>query len=216
MWLELAISKLDLVAQLLKLPCTVQNEVADESVTCLKCVESDILPFTDGVCELIWLPKLVDKDISLQFFHEHSSTVIHGVAKRVNKVSVRAFKDILQIIHGEKYAPISEGSGGAIDWSNEPVLLNLADGKISSTLAANEVSCFKVDTPTGNKSGSIFSTREGLSFTTTIGNDVGCFNSNTPSFTPSESNIGACYFINGDRRNSTAAILAALLEQEEV
>ena len=56
MWLELVIcDKMDLVIHLLKLPIAVLNEVADESVVCLKCIGSEILPFRDGVFQLVLL-----------------------------------------------------------------------------------------------------------------------------------------------------------------
>ena len=89
--------------QLLKLPIKELKEVAGESVVCLRCMGSEILPFADGNFELVLLPKLVHQNIRLVLFHEYQLTMINGVRRRVRDVCVRAFKNILEKVVDDKF-----------------------------------------------------------------------------------------------------------------
>ncbi|XP_027183743.1 uncharacterized protein LOC113782028 [Coffea eugenioides] len=117
MWLELVIcTKKDLVIQLLKLPIKELKEVANESVVCLRCMGSEILPFADGNFELVLLPKLVLQNIRLELLHEYRLTVINEVRRRVRDVCLRAFKNILEKVVDDKFC----GGSGSISTTASP------------------------------------------------------------------------------------------------
>lgn len=95
LWLERT-SLIDIVSKLLTLPDVLINELADEAVTCLNCInndhfacssESNVIPLTQSV---------MDKEISLRFFHENRLKATEGVAKVANEVCIRALNDIMQ------------------------------------------------------------------------------------------------------------------------
>ncbi|KAK9212995.1 hypothetical protein WN943_002380 [Citrus x changshan-huyou] len=95
LWLERT-SLNDVVSKILTLPDVLINEIADEAVTCLNCINNDhsacssesyVIPLTQSV---------MDKEISLRFFHENRLKATEGVAKVANEVCIRALNDIMQ------------------------------------------------------------------------------------------------------------------------
>ncbi|XP_073130792.1 uncharacterized protein [Henckelia pumila] len=96
MWLEREGGNKILIRQLLSLPPPFLNRLADETVKCLKCVESDNYLFLNGNDRINLLPELVSARVSLRFFHENRVTVEHGVSKIISTVCLRAFNDILR------------------------------------------------------------------------------------------------------------------------
>ncbi|KAG8390663.1 hypothetical protein BUALT_Bualt01G0107000 [Buddleja alternifolia] len=119
MWLERQGNDSSLINRMLSLPLMIVNELADETVSCLRCVENDSYVFGDGGYEITLLPELVGSRrgaavISLRFFHENRIAVLRGVSKIVGTVCVRAFNDILmRVWHGKGAAvgPVAEGGG---------------------------------------------------------------------------------------------------------
>ncbi|KAI3470431.1 hypothetical protein Pfo_027094 [Paulownia fortunei] len=98
MWLEREGNDMNLIRRMLTLPRALLNDVADETVTCLKCVENDRFLFGDGNGnEVTLLPDLLStRVVTLRLFHENRISVLLGVTKIINTVCARAFGDILQ------------------------------------------------------------------------------------------------------------------------
>ncbi|TKY44448.1 hypothetical protein E2542_SST31619 [Spatholobus suberectus] len=97
LWLE-RVGFRNVVKRVLSLPNILINEVADETVMCLNCINSNssITPSSSESGEIPLLQSLVDKEISLQFLYENRVRALQGVAKVVHDVCVRAFTDIMQ------------------------------------------------------------------------------------------------------------------------
>ncbi|KAJ1381378.1 hypothetical protein SESBI_45198 [Sesbania bispinosa] len=86
-----------MVKKILSLPYTLINDVADETLLCLSCINSGIkTPSSSDGNEIPLLQNLMSKEISFQFFYENRVKALQGVAKAVQDVCVRAFTDITQ------------------------------------------------------------------------------------------------------------------------
>ncbi|KAL3523347.1 hypothetical protein ACH5RR_016181 [Cinchona calisaya] len=97
LWLEQdVLDNLKLVKQMLSLPSTLVNELADESVMCLKCVENDTFPFEKDTYKLVLLPNFVQRDINLQYFYQNRIGVVRGMSRMIGEVCSRAFRDLLE------------------------------------------------------------------------------------------------------------------------
>ncbi|KAK7363304.1 hypothetical protein VNO77_05440 [Canavalia gladiata] len=97
LWLE-RVGFRNVVKKVLSLPNILINEVADETVMCLNCINSNSLNVASSSSEggdIPLLQSLMDKEISLQFLHENSGNALQGVAKVLQDVCVRAFSDIM-------------------------------------------------------------------------------------------------------------------------
>lgn len=106
MWLEREANDMNLIKRMLTLPPALVNELADETGTCLKSVESDVFLYGNGN-EITLLPSLLSSPVvSLRFFHDNRIAVLRGVSKIVNTVCSRAFGDILQRAWREQAAAI--------------------------------------------------------------------------------------------------------------
>ncbi|KAK7388263.1 hypothetical protein VNO78_23074 [Psophocarpus tetragonolobus] len=98
MWME-RVGFRNVVKRALALPNILINEVADETVMCLNCINNSSLmlsPSSADNSEIPLLQSLVDKEISLHFFCENRVSALQGVAKVMQEVCVRAFSDIMQ------------------------------------------------------------------------------------------------------------------------
>ncbi|KAJ1381379.1 hypothetical protein SESBI_45199 [Sesbania bispinosa] len=86
-----------MVKKILSLPYTLINDVADETLLCLSCINSGLkTPSSSDGNEIPLLQNLMSKEISFQFFYENRVKALQGVAKAVQDVCVRAFTDITQ------------------------------------------------------------------------------------------------------------------------
>ncbi|KAF8403067.1 hypothetical protein HHK36_011161 [Tetracentron sinense] len=94
LWLEEA-GYDNLVKKMLPLPDALVNALADESVTCLACIETGQIQYLPDNYDIPLIHSLMQKDISLQFFTENRANAIRGVTKFVNDVCTRAFNDIV-------------------------------------------------------------------------------------------------------------------------
>ncbi|CAA3030830.1 Hypothetical predicted protein [Olea europaea subsp. europaea] len=119
MWLEKEGNDKKLVDRMFSLPLVLLNELADETVLCLKCVRNDRYPFLDGNEQISLLPDIVSSRISLRYFHENRVGVLRGVTQMMNSVCGRAFADILQRAmqrnvpsQAPKEAKLAAGGGG--------------------------------------------------------------------------------------------------------
>ncbi|KAJ1380681.1 hypothetical protein SESBI_45822 [Sesbania bispinosa] len=96
LWLE-RIGFRNMVKKILSLPNLLINEVVDETLLCLSCMNSGIItPSSSDVNDIPLLQILMNKENSFQFFYENCVQALQGVAKVVQEVCVRAFSDITQ------------------------------------------------------------------------------------------------------------------------
>ncbi|KAI3443558.1 hypothetical protein Pfo_000223 [Paulownia fortunei] len=94
LWLERG-GFYNFISKILSLPPFLINELADEAVTCLKCINVQF-PFSSEAAEIPLTHSLVKKDISLQFFHENQLTAFHEIESLVNGVCIPSFSDIME------------------------------------------------------------------------------------------------------------------------
>lgn len=94
-WLERSHYCRSLVHRLLSWPLALLNQLADESIMCLKCVEIDSFFLMEGYDDLALLQSLIEIEISLRHFHQNRVGVVRGIRKIVNEVCAKAFEDIL-------------------------------------------------------------------------------------------------------------------------
>ncbi|KAJ1424487.1 hypothetical protein SESBI_11681 [Sesbania bispinosa] len=96
LWLE-RVGFRNMVKKILSLPNTLINDVADETLLCLSCINSGLItPSSSDGNEIPLLQNLMSKEIPFQFFYENRVKALQGVAKAVQDVCVRAFTDIAQ------------------------------------------------------------------------------------------------------------------------
>ncbi|KAL7109484.1 hypothetical protein ACP275_06G178100 [Erythranthe tilingii] len=97
-WLERETNDMNLIKRMLSLPPSLLNEVADETDTCLKCVETDVFPFGEHHANEVSLLSglLTSPIVNLRFLHDHRIAVLRGVTRVINTVCSRAFSDILR------------------------------------------------------------------------------------------------------------------------
>ncbi|OIW16513.1 hypothetical protein TanjilG_32183 [Lupinus angustifolius] len=127
LWLE-RLGYRHLVKKITSLPYTLINEVADETLSCLKYINatnfsyfSYSIPFTSEPCDISLLQSIVDKEISSQSLYDNKDYVLQGVAGVMNSVCVRAFSDIMQhAITGNTIEKKAESQRNMSDQSAKP------------------------------------------------------------------------------------------------
>ncbi|XP_052204081.1 uncharacterized protein LOC127809359 [Diospyros lotus] len=133
LWLERN-GHYDLVAKMASQHGPLINCLADESVKCLRCTESDQFLFNSGT-NLNDIPVLRSvlgrDDISLAFFYENRIGVLRGVSGILDKVCVRAFEDILAEMYGSH--PLIHGSPAFVV-TGPPSVVASGGGVISAIL----------------------------------------------------------------------------------
>lgn len=82
------------ISNILSLPPFLINELADEAVTCIKCINTQF-PFSSESAEIPLTHSLVKKDISLHFFHEKQLTAFHEIQSLVSGVCIPSLSDIM-------------------------------------------------------------------------------------------------------------------------
>ncbi|KAI8031530.1 hypothetical protein LOK49_LG01G03164 [Camellia lanceoleosa] len=95
LWLERSSFK-NIISKILSLTQFLINELADEAVTCLNCLNAN--PFL-SFYEAIHIPltqNLMDNEISLKYFHENRVTAIQGISKVISDVGASALIDLMQ------------------------------------------------------------------------------------------------------------------------
>ncbi|EYU25853.1 hypothetical protein ABFS82_10G081900 [Erythranthe guttata] len=103
MWLERGGGFSNFISKTLSLPPFLVNELADEAVTCLKCLNVQF-PFISEASEIPLTQSLVERDISLQFFFEKRFTAFEEIQILVSRVCVPSLSDIMQA-HRQVAAP---------------------------------------------------------------------------------------------------------------
>ncbi|WCJ42798.1 hypothetical protein M5689_023584 [Euphorbia peplus] len=100
LWLE-RVGFNNVVEKILHLPHTIINQVTDEAIVCLSCINID-----GFMCQQMDIPliqSLMDNDISLQFFINHRAQAAQGITKLIRDVCIRALDDIMQqAIHNQR------------------------------------------------------------------------------------------------------------------
>ncbi|KAJ9168044.1 hypothetical protein P3X46_019618 [Hevea brasiliensis] len=93
LWLE-RMGCANVVKKILSLPYILINEVADEAILCLSCINNDQFACQNNDIPL--MQSLMENEISLKYFHDNRLGATQGVAKNVNEVCIRALYDIMQ------------------------------------------------------------------------------------------------------------------------
>lgn len=86
----------NVVKNILPLPYILINELADEAVTCLNCINNERFASSSENHDIPLMQSMMDKEISLRFFHDNRLNATQGVAKIANDVCIRALSDIMQ------------------------------------------------------------------------------------------------------------------------
>ncbi|KAJ0030344.1 hypothetical protein Pint_12380 [Pistacia integerrima] len=91
----------NIVGKMMKLSDGMVDVLADEAVSCFKCLESNspssMLPNRGTI---IFTTRLMEKHVSLQMFLQNRFTAISGIKNFLNTVCARVFTDILQRVLG--------------------------------------------------------------------------------------------------------------------
>ncbi|OIT32759.1 PREDICTED: uncharacterized protein LOC109206865 [Nicotiana attenuata] len=86
----------DIIRKILSLPQFLINELADEAVTCLKCIEDIQSLLSTDASEIPLTQSLMAKEFSLLFFHENRDSATSGIKKIVTEVCLKALTDIME------------------------------------------------------------------------------------------------------------------------
>ncbi|XP_034225695.1 uncharacterized protein LOC117635495 [Prunus dulcis] len=95
LWLEKVGFK-NAVKKILSLPFILINELADEAVTCLNIINGTHFSLPFEANDIPLLQSFMEKEVSLQFFHENQQAAAQGVTKAANIVCLPAFDDIMK------------------------------------------------------------------------------------------------------------------------
>ncbi|KAK6933277.1 hypothetical protein RJ641_036233 [Dillenia turbinata] len=117
LWLEQSSHGfMNIVERIRLLPENIISAVAEESVLCLKCIESDMFPFSSDAEEIPLLQGLSEDPhdvISLRYFHENRLSTGQGVSYMNMEVCLKACDDIMtQVI--EKKQTLVMGSSHSV------------------------------------------------------------------------------------------------------
>ncbi|XP_004508244.1 uncharacterized protein [Cicer arietinum] len=97
LWLE-KVGFRNIIKKIMSLPIILINEVADESLICLTCV-NNLIAVSSSFSEANDIPllqSLMDKEISLKFFDENRVEAKEGMSRIGQEICLRAFSDIMQ------------------------------------------------------------------------------------------------------------------------
>lgn len=94
LWLE-RMDYNNVVRDILSLPHALINELADEAIICLTCMNNDEFFSSYEISDIPLMQSMMQKEISLKYFHDNRLGAIQGVLKIVNDVCLRALTDIM-------------------------------------------------------------------------------------------------------------------------
>lgn len=86
----------DIIRKILSLPQFSITELADEAITCLKCIEDNRFLLSTDAGEIPLTQSLMAKEFSLLFFHENRDSATSGIRKIVTEVCLKALTDIME------------------------------------------------------------------------------------------------------------------------
>ncbi|TQD85409.1 hypothetical protein C1H46_029039 [Malus baccata] len=95
LWLERVGFK-NVVKKMLSLPYILINELADESITCLELIRGTHFSLPSEQTDIPLIQSFIEKEISVQFFHQNRDAAARDVTKAVKEVCLPAFDDIMQ------------------------------------------------------------------------------------------------------------------------
>ncbi|XP_010247829.1 PREDICTED: uncharacterized protein LOC104590783 [Nelumbo nucifera] len=115
MWLE-DVGYPNIIHQMLSLPDTIVNALADEAVNCLNCIElGEIPPHANTNIPLTL--KLLKQEISLNFFLNNRISASNGIRKMLNDVCIKAFDDIAYMALTNATKPMASSAEGSSNTS---------------------------------------------------------------------------------------------------
>ncbi|KAM5556130.1 hypothetical protein ABKV19_023825 [Rosa sericea] len=133
MWLEHNGNEFNLVYKaLMTLPNTLLNAMADESVSALNCIQSNVFPFSDsGITpDIPMLQAMSNSGVTLRFFHQNRGEIASGVITLLKDVCLRVFGDLLfQLLHQEKKGG-GEEERTSVDGLCNPVMGDIGQGNV--------------------------------------------------------------------------------------
>ncbi|XP_048227621.1 uncharacterized protein LOC125369434, partial [Ricinus communis] len=94
LWLE-RMGYGSVVRKVLSLPKILIKDLADEMIICLSCITND--HFACENSDIPLLKSLMEKEISLKYFHNNRVGATIGVTRIINEVCIRACHDIMQL-----------------------------------------------------------------------------------------------------------------------
>ncbi|XP_015889009.3 uncharacterized protein LOC107423877 [Ziziphus jujuba] len=104
MWLERT-GFPNVIKKMISLPYILINELADEAVSCLNCINNNTTTttHTDNIfinntttIDIPLIQCLMEKEVSLQFFHQNRLHANQEIKRILKEVCIRALKDIMQ------------------------------------------------------------------------------------------------------------------------
>ncbi|CAN4084635.1 unnamed protein product [Withania somnifera] len=95
-WMERTGCFTNVIKKILSLSHFFINKLADEAVTCLKCIEENQFLISTNASEILVTQKLAINEFSLLFFHQNRDNAISGIRKIVTEVCFKALSDIME------------------------------------------------------------------------------------------------------------------------
>ncbi|KAF7811634.1 uncharacterized protein G2W53_032610 [Senna tora] len=143
-WLEKWSKDFRLVSKLLHWPDPSLNDLANEAILALNCVESDHFPYDANIIGVLPLTQSVtQKCVTIHYLHENRVSVICAIRKIINEVCLRAFPDIVQEIEHEKEQNLMNNSVGNIFGQficyNSPQAIGIVPQRIGIAVSQDEI-----------------------------------------------------------------------------
>ncbi|KAF7811630.1 uncharacterized protein G2W53_032606 [Senna tora] len=143
-WLEKRSKDFRLVSELLHWPDPSLNDLANEAILALNCIESDHFPYDVNIIGVLPLTQSVtQKCVTIRYLHENRVSIICAVRKIINDVCLRAFPDIVQEIQHEKEQKVMNNSVGNIFgkfiYYNPPQAIGIVPQRIGIAVSQDEI-----------------------------------------------------------------------------
>ncbi|KAG8367149.1 hypothetical protein BUALT_Bualt16G0042600 [Buddleja alternifolia] len=101
----------NIISKIFNLPPFLINEIADEAVLCLKCINNQFpSPFSPEAAIIPLTHNLMKNDISLQFFLENSYVIFHEVQRLISDIYIPMLSDIMETARHGGFNPSPEQS----------------------------------------------------------------------------------------------------------
>ncbi|GMH23306.1 hypothetical protein Nepgr_025149 [Nepenthes gracilis] len=96
LWLEQQACCFDLIDNILRLPLTVVNMLADEAVVCLNLITKAPFDASSSNIDIPMIRAFSRRDISSSYFHDNKDDAIEKMAKYVADLYIRVLKDLME------------------------------------------------------------------------------------------------------------------------
>ncbi|XP_019199142.1 PREDICTED: uncharacterized protein LOC109192891 [Ipomoea nil] len=98
LWIWLEKNKIkNAVDKVLSSPIKLINGLADEALSCLRCITDDMYLFSSDASEITLTQNVLAKQLSLKFFHENRTSALSGIRMVVETVCVKVLDDLIQM-----------------------------------------------------------------------------------------------------------------------